>query len=212
MQFYGLKSESFDLILDRKKIEMALDKSPTGGNAKPFSWRWMGNHLLISYDAGLAEHYLNRNHQASWLALGCLIESARVAAQAQGWEMDYGLIDGVIGTLMIFKPGLLQNQPSQTAPIWLTRKTYRGRFEPSPVPKVLPDLAKAGTQVHLTASSSLTDRFCRYILKSDTYLWLQTKATASFLKEVRFFDSRIEPRGIRAADLGIGIGEQFMFY
>ncbi|MGZ5278659.1 MAG: hypothetical protein ACXWC9_01880 [Pseudobdellovibrionaceae bacterium] len=194
--------------LDRAAIEKALQRSPSGGNAKPFIWAWFENTLEIECrpDSGL--HYLNRNQHTTWLALGLLIESAHVTARSLGWQMLASISpNGVKANLSFSRDPKLQVSEKEWFQL-LKRRTFRGPFVPSQAPKTLADSAT----VHLATLDSITESFKKYLISADTYLWAQKEATAHFLKEIRFFDKRIEPRGIRSQDLGVGFLDQLMLY
>ncbi|MGZ5279922.1 MAG: hypothetical protein ACXWC9_08270, partial [Pseudobdellovibrionaceae bacterium] len=106
MQFHGIVDRNLETVLDldRKSIEQALEKSPTGGNSKPFSWSWHGNALSIHHNQALAEHYLNPDHQASWIGLGCLLTSVELAARDQGWKIEFRICKEDVSAEIAFMP------------------------------------------------------------------------------------------------------------
>ena len=165
-------------LLSKKEIEIAMEKSPTGGNAKPFFWLWKKEVLVIHHHDELADHYLNRNFHASWFALGCLLASIDLAAEAQGWCTSVRILDdmGAEVTFAWTGPNPEQNTLIQKL---VSRSTYRGKFRPSEPPSV-PQQVNSDIQVRLQSCQSLLKEFKQYILTSDTYLWLQKKASLSF--------------------------------
>lgn len=210
----ALKTKNPESKLNRELLEAAMSKSPTGGNAKPFVWQWDGETLEISVDAKFDEHYLNRNHHTTWIALGCLIESIEIAARHQSFEPSFQVNEKSPRALVSFKR-LKPAQPKLgSLAHLLSRSTYRGRFQPSKAPvlaKVSNEMTP-GIRVHVAAFDAVQPAFRKFLLLADTYLWRQTMATVSFLKEIRFFDHQIEKRGIRSEDLGISMADQIMLY
>jgi hypothetical protein len=199
-----------EIQLSTELIEMALQKTPTGGNAKQFHWIWNDNQLTIEHDSKLAEHYLNPNNHASWIALGCLLESVDVAAKAQGWITE-SLVSENVGARVIFFRMSKKESGEQGFESLINRTTYRGKFSPSFTPKLNIE-HQLGIQTKVVSASDLTKEFKNYLLQTDTYLWLQKQAMVSFFKEIRFFDYRLNPRGVRSADLGVGTFDQITLY
>lgn len=194
----------------RDLIEMAMEKTPTGGNSKPFIWHWEGSRLHVTHDQKLAEHYLNRNHNASKISLGCLIASVEIAAQSQGYQAHVKLGEQLSAeiTFSTFSEGSLNKHILKRL---YQRRTYRGALASS-LPPNIEMLDEDGIHVRLASAASLTQEFKKYLIQSDLYLWLQKKAMNSFFAEIRFFDDRLAPRGIRSKDLGVGLHDQFLLY
>lgn len=66
-----------------KVILEAARRSPTPDNCKPWLFNWDGEKLSISLDEDRARHQMDRAHHASYLSLGCLLESIHIAARDQ---------------------------------------------------------------------------------------------------------------------------------
>lgn len=203
--------------LNHESIVMALQKTPTGGNSKPFTWEWINEATLVvrhleEYD----NHYLNRNKHTSWITLGCLIESVHVAAGFQNYAIQTTIDSAGPQATIVFVPSQSSIGDEKTFSSLLTRKTFRGLFTPSVAPSLNPGEfgfePLHGVQVHVAAEARLLTSFTKFIEAADSYLWLQSKATLSFFKEIRFFDHREEPRGIRSEDLGVGRLDQLMLF
>lgn len=195
--------------LSHDLIELALQKTPTGGNAKQFDHSWSNDELHIFHDAERAAHYMNPNHHASWIALGLLLASVETAAGSQGWSSE-SKISKNLDAIISFAPGLKENKP-ESLNVLFQRSTYRGVFNASPAP-LISNTPGGAAKAHLAEAGALTLEFKKYIFITDAYLWLQKKATVSFFKEVRFFDDRIAPVGIRSKDLGVGFFDQIQLY
>jgi hypothetical protein len=197
--------------LDRSLIESALEKSPTGGNSKPFEWRWNGDSLHITHVETLAAHYLNRNQHTSWIALGCLLTSVEVAANAQGFEMQFLVSEQDLSAEVRFQPGMGPLHLDRLQAL-TTRTTYRGPLTASQKPLITVEGAASDVHVSIRAAQEISSEMKRFLTKADSYLWLQTAATRDFFREVRFGKKSEHPdgRGIRVTDLGIGKADQLM--
>lgn len=195
-------------------IEMALHKSPTGGNSKPFLWYWQQDHLFIEHHSGHAAHYLNRKNHTSWIALGCLIESVRIAARSQDWDVHVEMGNDQLNAKISFTPAQSSSLYIPILSALLERSTFRGPLTPSDAPEIFMhhETTSAGLQVRLAAAEDLTKDFKKFIVTSETYIWLQRKASAAFFNEVRFFDIDKNQRGIRSQDLGVSRMDQLMLY
>ncbi len=201
----NLEKQNFDPQL----IEMALSKSPTGGNSKSFSWLWMNSQTVrIQLDKTIRAHYLNPNHVAEWLALGCLIESADIAAQAQGFETDVR-ISKDLQCEMSFS--VSQKTSDELFQALLKRRTSRFEFKTSAVPHVSQS-AQPGIEVRLASALNAQTKFKNFVRSADQYIWRQSGATKSFFNEIRFFDRRLGPKGLRSEDLSGRIGDQIFLY
>ena len=200
--------------LSLKVIEMALHKSPTGGNSKPFHWHWEKNNLIIKHSFEHAAHYLNRNNHTSWIALGCLIESVKVAALSQDWEAHSQISNDNLSAQISFTAATSSSVPIPRLIALLDRITYRGPLSKSEPPEIFThhENSSNGIQIKLAETEDLSSEFKKFIISSETYIWLQQKATRAFFSEVRFFDHRKNERGIRSEDLGINKADQFMLY
>jgi len=198
--------------LNIELINAALAKTPTGGNAQQFIWKWVSqNTLHVHHESALDAHYLNRNLHTSWIALGCLIESVSIAAAWQGFTIQT-TVQKDLRTVITFTPASTPVPSAQFMSL-IKRSTFRGRFEKSEAPN-LHELQRQNSdvQVHVSDNLSLSDKMIQFIKSADMYLWLQSKATVSFFREIRFFDPDTTKRGIRSANLGVGVADQIMLY
>lgn len=201
--------------LNADLINMALEKVPTGGNAKPFAWDWVGELLIIRHQAHFAPHYLDRNNHTLLITLGCLLESVEIAARHQGWISEYSSNEKDLSTIIRFSKSAETFSEDQNFFSLLSRSTYRGPLKESVAPVLPldnPEHSDNDVQVKLASSTSLSTSFKKFLSDADSYMWVQTKAAVSFFKEVRFFDDRMGPRGIRSADLGASKMDQVLLY
>ncbi len=207
-----LKPQVAEGDFNRDLIEAALERSPTGGNSKPFYWTWDGMTLHIRYDQVLAEHYLNRNHHTSWIALGCMIASAEIAAQFSGHALDVSVSEKDLSASLKFAKSKIMKTQNELMSALLNRSTYRGSLKASEAPSLTPMNSASKVQLRLQANQGLTSAMKAFLTQADSYLWLQSQATRSFFHEIQFTHKpqQKEDRGIRVVDLGIGKMDQLM--
>lgn len=67
-----------------KSIIQSAARAPSGDNVQPWSFVWNGAILTVVFRPALARHILDRGSSASTIALGCLLESFRIAASVYG--------------------------------------------------------------------------------------------------------------------------------
>ncbi len=84
--------------MDQKQIREIIEKaikSPSGDNCQPWSFAWDGIKLSIYHDERRAYHPLNAGQRASWIALGCMLESIKIAASAIKYvaEIEVGTLE-----------------------------------------------------------------------------------------------------------------------
>jgi hypothetical protein len=206
-----LQSDQSTRVFDQKKIDMALEISPSGGNSKPFIWNWRSATVVeILLNKAAAEHYLNRNQHTSWISLGCLIESAEIAAIDQSHSAHIKISHDL--SCKISFSLAAQNLPYENKfQALLKRKTSRFEFKTSTTPQILKSV-QAKIEVHLVSALIIGSEFKKFVRDTDQYIWLQRKALESFFGEVRFFDHRKSPRGIRSEDLTESIIVQCLLY
>lgn len=230
MQFKEITQSKINLELltqiqltteQKEQIEIALSHSPTGGNSKPFTWQWMNNTLCVSHDKQLAAHYLNRNNHTSYLALGCIIASVEVTAAELGlsWKASFNE-ENLYSEIQFF--AMTGNHKDRTEilyPMISKRHTYRGAFKTA---KQLsnPEFTLTDTEVfnnelvsrNFVSSKKVSQQFKSYLLKAESYMWVQLNALKDFLKEIRFFSAKssFEERGIPTHELDISIVDEVM--
>jgi hypothetical protein len=72
-----------------KSIIESASRAPSGDNVQPWSYIWNGKLLTIAFHGELARHILDAGLSASTIALGCLLESLRIAASAHGQSAPF---------------------------------------------------------------------------------------------------------------------------
>ena len=111
-------------------------RAPSGDNVQPWSFTWNGKLLTIIFRPALARHVLDGGFSASTIALGCLLESIRIAASLHGLSAPFtfsGLPDhdGACAEIR-FVPGDQPGDPLVSALAHRTtdRRAYRGGTVP----------------------------------------------------------------------------------
>ncbi len=195
----------------RDMIEMALQKTPTGGNCKLFDWCWITKtELRVSPKKDRSPHYLNRNQHADWITLGCMIQSIEIAAEAQNFKCEVKISQNLCVDFT-FTASTQKHTDKNKFNNLLKRRTAREKYQASPAPHISAS-QNAHVKLSLIAASNMQTEFKDFLLKADQYIWLQIEATKSFFKEVRFFDHRKNLPGIRSEDLGVQKADQVMLY
>lgn len=230
MQFKEITQSKINLELltqtqltaeQKEQLEIALSHSPTGGNSKPFTWQWKNNTLCISHNEQLAAHYLNRNNHTSYLALGCIIASVEVTAAELGlsWKASFNE-KSLYSEIQFFAvSGSHKDRTEILYPMISKRHTYRGAFK-SARQLSNPEFTLTDTELfnnemvsrNFVSSKKVNHQFKNYLLKAESYMWVQLNALKDFLKEIRFFSSKssLEERGIPTCELDISIVDEVM--
>ena len=74
-----------------ERIVAAAIQAPSGDNCQPWRFDWDGRTLTVLHDAQRAEHPLDAGRVGSELALGCVLESVEIAADAEGLQAEASL-------------------------------------------------------------------------------------------------------------------------
>ena len=201
----------------QKNIDLAIQKSPTGGNSKPFACNWKDNEIHITYSAQLAKHYLNRNDHTSYISLGCLIKSIEVAASKFELLSIVNLSEDKLNARIKFQKQNTSMHISNLFDSLMSRSTYRGKFKKSSNKNLRSQTVQhrqAEISIDYQFNQSLTKKFKKYLTQSESYMWLQVCALKDFISEIRFFShlSSQQQRGISSYELGISIVDQALLF
>ena len=71
-----------------KSIVAAAARAPTGDNTQPWTFSWDGRILTVWFDPSKARHVLDAGLSATKISLGCVLESASIAASAHGLSTE----------------------------------------------------------------------------------------------------------------------------
>lgn len=67
-----------------ESIVAAAARAPSGDNTQPWTFSWDGSILTVFFDPSKAHHVLDAGLSAAEISLGCVLESASIAASAYG--------------------------------------------------------------------------------------------------------------------------------
>lgn len=184
-----------------RRIVAAAGRSPSGENCQPWTFRWNGKTLSVLHNPVRAAHSLDRANNSSYLTLGCLLESIRIAASTEGLE--------TLERLSLPAAGAASPDPSGEPSVWAEATFAKNRAGPDPLAEWLPrrctdrrlygggsaadpvfsaiseDAAQFGNcAIHFqgTYSRELLD----YLQEAETYIWRHEAAHRDLMKWMRF--------------------------
>lgn len=175
-------------------LELAM-RAPSGDNAQPWRFVWDAPTLTILHDASRARHFLNLNHNASRLALGCLLEDLTVAASSQGISVDYELLDtksqqGVDPwTLVRLRPSSKIESNPLVAAIprrYTDRRPYRPQWIPLETMDGLVATCDTVPGVRCNFIQQPPDEYLRYLLEFDRMLFEIKDLHHDVMEQIRF--------------------------
>ncbi len=212
-----LKSQ-LPTVIHRDMIELAIKRTPSGSNSKPFIWSWDNDLLKVKAQDSIDQHYLNRNRHGSALAMGCLIASVRQAAHLQSQIITtrtYLEQDGLAVDIRFSFNYELSSKPNLFQEI-LLRNTYRGVFASCALPDItkqeLMKISNSSARISVLESKEVGTSFLAYVVTCETYMWRQLHAAKAFLSSVRFFskENTEQMSGIPSSQLPINFMEKLM--
>lgn len=192
--------------MDKQKFEDILQRSPSGGNSKPFSLSWSednSNFATISADKNISQHYLNRNNHGVYLGLGCLMYLIYLEGLKQNLqfeilnlneEADYLKIQVQFQQIQTF----YENQQSHLNLYSYVkqRNSYRQIFEFENKINLNPLLNYSRVNffktndyklnLHFCMADQITSKFKNYLIRCEAYIWSHQQATKDVLNDIRF--------------------------
>lgn len=204
--------------MKREAIMQAIQRVPSGENCQPWHYRWEGQQLFVYHDEERARHVLNTGDFSSLLSLGCVVESARLAAAQQQQEVvcefpqaGPGQPWAVIGFRSSVTDLAFDRRLHQQIPL---RYTFRGPFVRSgaitaitgQVAPLSAGLSGAGLFVVHRKDPQLID----HLVEADTLLWRKKEAIADLFRWTRFHTGEYVSKkdGMYWSDLGISRPER----
>ena len=194
-----------------RRIVAAAGQSPSGENCQPWTFRWDGRTLCVLHDPVRAAHSLDCANNSSFLTLGCLLESIRVAASVEGLA--------TVGHLSLPVPaGAASPDPSGVPTVWAEVTFAENRAGPDPLAEWLPRrctdrrLYEGGSAADPVFSAISEDaaqfgncsvyfqgdyspELLGYLQEAETYIWRHEAAHRDLMKWMRF--SRREEEATR---------------
>ena len=86
-----LKSNATSIPEAIYRIVEAAMQAPSGDNCQPWRFEWNGHELCVSHNEEKARHAFNRANHASYISLGCVLESISIAASHENLKAVYAL-------------------------------------------------------------------------------------------------------------------------
>lgn len=192
--------------MDKQKFEDILQKSPSGGNSKPYSLSWSednNNFVTISADKNISHHYLNRNNHGDYIGLGCLLYLIYLESLRQNLQFEVLNIKDEADSLKIqIQFNHIQNlNETQQSHLNLhnyinQRTSYRQPFENENTSN-LNQLLKYPRltifkkndyklNLHFCTAKQITSEFKNYLIQCEAYIWSHQQATKDVLNDIRF--------------------------
>ncbi|MBY0278547.1 hypothetical protein K2Z84_24715 [Candidatus Binatia bacterium] len=114
-----------------RRIVALAARAPSGENCQPFRFHWDGAWLTVSHDAARSRHVLNFENRASYLTLGCYLESIVIAAASEGLDarIELELADTAARVAFVARA----QGPCGDASLLLDRCTDRRRYRGGPI-------------------------------------------------------------------------------
>lgn len=75
-----------------RSVVTAAARAPSGDNTQPWTFSWDGRALTVLFDPSRAHHVLDAGLSAAKISLGCVLESAFIAASAYEFSAQYQFI------------------------------------------------------------------------------------------------------------------------
>ena len=72
-----------------RSVVTAAARAPSGDNTQPWTFSWDGSVLTVWFDPSKARHVLDAGLSAAKISLGCVLESAFIAASAYGLSTQF---------------------------------------------------------------------------------------------------------------------------
>lgn len=189
----------------------ACQRAPSGDNCQPWRYGWDGDVLTIRHDDERARHPINRGDHGSLLALGCVVESASIAASEHGLRASiaYGACapgsSEPWATLRFGRdPGVVRDPSAAAIPTRCTdRRVFLGGELGIALGAELAADAVAGTRVRCLATMS--DELIGYAKLAESSLSADPVAFAAVMSWVRFTRRETESRrdGMPLPNLGV---------
>lgn len=184
---------------------------PTPDNCQPWSFEWDGRTLAILHDEARDRHDLNRAHHSSFLTLGCLLETIRLAASLEG------LVPAACVTLppspgsspwatVTFAAGAGPDPMAAVLPLRATdRRRYRGgRIEESMLAPIRAESTRF-PNARIRFTDVYTEELLDYLVKADEFIWTHQPAHRDMMAAFRFSrrEAEMSRDGLPWPSLGI---------
>lgn len=193
------------------RVVTAALRAPSGDNCQPWLFHWDGRHLRIFQDDDRARHALNRANHASYLSLGCVIESLRIAASHEGMDIAVELGADRPACRASFTPA--RNAPDGLLPALAKRETNRSVFEggsaDDPVFGAIRDDSNRFRNAQIKIRQNFHPHFYRFLTAADAFVFADRRAHRDLFRWLRFGDDDVTRTrdGMSWRNLGVSLVE-----
>lgn len=195
-----------------ERIVSGALSAPSGDNSQPWRFEWDGQTLAILHDEARGRHDLNRANHASFLSLGCLLETIRLVASLEGLVAAFRItLPRTPGSspwaVVTFAAG--HGGPDPMAALLPLRATDRrqylgGRVEESVLAEIRTESARF-PNVRIRVTNVYSEELLRYLAQADTFIWTHEPAHRDMMAAFRFSrrDAEASRDGLPWPSLGI---------
>jgi molybdopterin/thiamine biosynthesis adenylyltransferase/nitroreductase len=187
-----------------RRIVEAASRAPSGENCQPWKFHWDGEILSVLHDLSRSIHNLDCRYHASYLALGCLLESISLASSAEGWKARFELDlpdDREAGAPLEARGSRASEwarvafEPTSSRPDALAdtlawratdRRLHRGGSLEEPVFRQILSEASRYPSCGLRFQGETSREMLRYLARAETYVWKQPAAHRDLMRWIRF--------------------------
>jgi hypothetical protein len=174
-------------------IRMAMT-APSGDNCQPWRFTWNDETLAVFYEEQLGHHALNNCNHATWLSLGCLVESIGIAASGfrlrahtrlnfENWQSQ------PMGVIYFTREQMCTDPLISEI---FRRKTDRNLYHTTPLPEtVIQQLKHEAVHypgLHFSYKQGTPNALAGFVGFCDEYMWSNRRIASDFLHWVRLSD------------------------
>lgn len=187
-----------------RRIVEAASRAPSGENCQPWKFHWDGEILSVLHDFSRSIHNLDCRHHASYLALGCLLESISLASSAEGWKARFELdlpddrgkdapaeargSSAAEWARVGFEPTSSRPDALADTLAWRAtdRRLHRGGSLEEPVFRQISSEASRYPACGLRFQGEPSRELLHYLASAETYVWKQPAAHRDLMRWIRF--------------------------
>lgn len=197
-----------------EEVVKAACHAPSGGNWQPWRWTYHNGRLLLQMNLENSSELLDTNNIASFIACGCSIENADLAARANGYRIE--LISQLgEGANSVWEFGLTKPEIDESKEnLLLTQSIFRR--EANRNIEVYKEISENtlnelnhylshGSGIKLISDSAQIEKIARIVAKAEQLRLLNKTGHKNFVDELRWNDEDARKTGdgidIRTLDL-----------
>jgi len=197
----------------RSILQVAL-RAPSGDNCQPWRFKWDGKTLHLSHDEERGRHALNRDNHASYLALGCLLESIEIQASTEGYGLSYELLPGPSPRAAItFGPSRERDPLAKELPRRFTdRRPFRRSSLNAELTDALIRSAERNRPTRLHLLTQVPPEFTNFLCGCEEIVWRERNYHRDLFEWIRFDEALAQSSrdGMPWRTLGVSYPESRM--